>query len=68
MSTHLDEIAFARTVVGPGPDVEGIIQSSPREVPGLIRNVTWAGIAVGVGAALPFLENSTSRLSKYGWM
>lgn len=61
MSTHLDEIAFARTVVGPGPDVEGIIQSSPREVPGLIRNVTWAGIAVGVGALGLGLATQTDR-------
>lgn len=61
MSNQLDEIAFARTVVGPGPDVAGAIQSTPREVPGTIRGVTWAGIAVGVGALGLGLATQTDR-------
>jgi hypothetical protein len=61
MSTRLDEIAFLRTVVGPGPDVAEIIQSSPREVPALVKNLTWAGIAVGVGSLGLGLATQTDR-------
>ncbi|MFN7143628.1 MAG: hypothetical protein ACK4YP_07635 [Myxococcota bacterium] len=61
MSNRLDEIAFARTVHGPGPDVARTIQSSPREVPSLVKGVTWAGIAVGVGALGLGLATQTDR-------
>jgi hypothetical protein len=50
VSTRIDEIALARTVNGPGPDVTETIQSTPRQVPPMVRNLTTAGIVVGAGA------------------
>lgn len=61
MSNRVDEIAFARTVVGPGPDVEETLRSTPRGVPAVVRNLTWAGIAVGVGALGLGLATETNR-------
>ncbi|MFZ5478757.1 MAG: hypothetical protein ACOZNI_18440 [Myxococcota bacterium] len=46
MSTDL--IALARTVVGPGPDVERTLKSTPREVPGAWRAGGLAGMAIGL--------------------
>lgn len=61
MSTQHDEISILRTVVGPGPDVERTIQSTPRPVPALLRNLTWAGIVAGLGAAVLGLATETDR-------
>lgn len=46
---NLDIIAFTRTVVGPGPDVAGVIAGTPRTVPANVR--TGGLVAIGVGLA-----------------
>lgn len=61
MSTHLDEIAFARTVVGPGPNVTEALQSTPRPVPSNVRNLTTVGLVIGVAAAAFGLFTETNR-------
>lgn len=48
--SKFDEIAFARTVVGPGPDVEGIIAGTPRQLPAALKTWTTAGILLGLVA------------------
>lgn len=44
----IDLIAFARTVVGPGPDVAATVQSTPRQVPQTVRTAGFAAIGIGV--------------------
>lgn len=44
----VDLIAFARTVSGPGPNIEPTVRATPRKVPGSVRMGGLAAIAIGV--------------------
>ena len=57
----VDLIAAARKVVGPGPDVQGVMESTPREVPAHWRNLLFAGIGLGVLSLGYGLTSETNR-------
>jgi hypothetical protein len=58
---NVDLIAHARTVVGPGPDVARVVESTPREVPGSWRTAGIVGIVLGIAALGYGLATETHR-------
>jgi hypothetical protein len=50
--SNVDLIALARTVVGPGPDVERTLKSTPRTVPAGWRTAGLAGIGIGLASLI----------------
>lgn len=48
----IDLIAYARKVVGPGPDIAETVQTTPRPVPSTVRSAGLAAVGVGVLALL----------------
>lgn len=58
---QVDLIAFTRKVVGPGPDVTRIVESTPRVVPSGWRTAALAAIAVGVLAFAGGLFTASER-------
>ncbi len=61
MSNQIDLVAYARTVVGPGPNVKRTLESTPRAVPSSVRMATTVGTVIGVLAAGYGLSTSTDR-------
>lgn len=58
---NIDLIAFARKVVGPGPDVARTVSSTPREIPGNWKMAGYAGIGLGVLSLGAGLATATDR-------
>jgi len=57
----VDLIAAARQVVGPGPDVQETMKSTPREVPARWKSLLLAGVGVGVASLAFGLATATER-------
>jgi len=57
----VDLIAAARKVVGSGPDVQGVLESTPRDVPAKWRNLFYGGIGLGVLSLGYGLASQTER-------
>ncbi len=57
----IDLLAFARTVVGPGPDVAETVRTTPREIPDKVKTYGYGAMAIGALCLIAGLLTARER-------